>query len=84
MIMITFSNNFKYLFYFLADYKWTVYFRLDFRPDPRYEPLVDEDRVMRVEKNPNDLRHSLSKRKHDDDDGFDARFVETTFILQRT
>lgn len=46
--------------------------KLDFRPDPRYEPLLHEDRVSRVEKNPNDLRHSLSKRKHDED-SFDAR-----------
>lgn len=54
--------------------------KLDFKPDPRYEPLMkeqkDEDenvRIKRVQKNPNDLRHSLSKRRHEDEDNFDAR-----------
>ncbi|XP_063407935.1 serine/arginine repetitive matrix protein 1-like isoform X3 [Mytilus trossulus] len=50
--------------------------KLNFRPDPKYESLVkeeDHDRIKRVEKNPNDLRHSLSKRKQDEDPSFDAR-----------
>lgn len=50
--------------------------KLNFRPDPKYESLVkeeDHDRIKRVEKNPNDLRHSLSKRKQDEGLSFDAR-----------
>lgn len=50
--------------------------RLNFQPDPKYESLVkeeDHDRIKRVEKNPNDLRHSLSKRKQDEGPSFDAR-----------
>ncbi|CAG2236858.1 unnamed protein product [Mytilus edulis] len=50
--------------------------KLNFRPDPKYESLVkeeDNDRIKRVEKNPNDLRHSLSKRKQDEGPSFDAR-----------
>ena len=58
------------------------YYRLDFKPDPRYEPLMkfkgekeeekEKVRIKRVQKNPNDLRHSLSKRRHDDDDEDDV------------
>ena len=60
--------------------------KLDFKPDPRYEPLMkfkgekeeekEKVRIKRVQKNPNDLRHSLSKRRHDDDEddvNLDAR-----------
>jgi hypothetical protein len=44
------------------------YYRLDFKPDPRYEPLMkfkgekeeekEKVRIKRVQKNPNDLRLS--------------------------
>ncbi|OWF34986.1 uncharacterized protein LOC110443490 isoform X2 [Mizuhopecten yessoensis] len=48
--------------------------KFDPRPDPRYESLLtdarfkDEAKVTRIQRNPNDLRHSLQKRRHDDDD----------------
>ncbi|XP_033726984.1 E3 ubiquitin-protein ligase RBBP6-like isoform X2 [Pecten maximus] len=56
--------------------------KFDPRPDPRYESLLsdnkvrDTTKVTRVQRNPNDLRHSLQKRRHDDDEDdqlFDAR-----------
>ncbi|XP_060082159.1 serine/arginine repetitive matrix protein 1-like isoform X2 [Ylistrum balloti] len=58
--------------------------KFDPRPDPRYESLLtntrfrDAAKMTRVQRNPNDLRHSLQKRRHDDDDDeddqqFDAR-----------
>lgn len=53
--------------------------RLDLKPDPRYESLlktdIQEKEGRDIPRNPNDLRHSLLKRRHDDDGGggFDAR-----------
>ncbi|XP_061168281.1 serine/arginine repetitive matrix protein 1-like [Saccostrea echinata] len=48
--------------------------RLNPKPDPRYEKIFQESEAYDSKSiNPNDLRHNLMKRKHDDEDSFDAR-----------
>lgn len=54
---------------------FVIFYRLNPKPDPRYEKLFQETEAYESKSiNPNDLRHNLMKRKYDDDeDSYDAR-----------
>lgn len=60
-----------------------IFYRLNPKPDPRYEKLFQETEAYESKSiNPNDLRHNLMKRKHDDDDdSYDARYSKQNHPL---